>query len=142
MVGTNSGRVTFPWIILSNPLQVEEDCFPFDLGDFVTVDEVGDVADFPQTSPPHSPVAMDTTEEGTNAETTAPGSTPVSEATPTLGQEATPIPSQEATPIPGQEATPDQEATPTPVQVDAPVPTHEDVPKVIKWRSYCWVLTM
>lgn len=49
----------------SSPQQEEmEEDFPFTLTDFVTVDEVGDVTDLPQSA---SVVAMDTTEGGDDA---------------------------------------------------------------------------
>ncbi|CAK6971659.1 uncharacterized protein LOC128366986 [Scomber scombrus] len=50
-------------------VEEEEECddFPFNLSDFVTVDEVGDVADLPNSPPPAVP--METTEGGEDAPT-------------------------------------------------------------------------
>ncbi|XP_034749834.1 zinc finger protein 638-like [Etheostoma cragini] len=72
---------------LYNNSEVEEeefDDFPFNMSDFVTVDEVGDVTDLPCSSPSPS-VPMETTDGGEDAPTSfqqdAPGDTPM-EVTP------------------------------------------------------------
>ncbi|XP_042340617.1 zinc finger protein 638-like [Plectropomus leopardus] len=64
----------------------EDDEFPFDMGDFVTVDEVGDVTDLP--SPPAPSVPMETTEEGeevsSSVQQDTPEDTPMEDTTETL----------------------------------------------------------
>ncbi|XP_078138864.1 uncharacterized protein LOC139914575 [Centroberyx gerrardi] len=68
----------------AKPVVEEEefDDFPFDMGDFVTVDEVGDVTDLPNSPPPlPPPVPMEASEEGAedtpaSAQQDAPGVAP------------------------------------------------------------------
>lgn len=48
-------------------MEEEFDEFPFNMSDFVTVDEVGDVTDLPCSPSPAVPIA--TTEEGEDAPT-------------------------------------------------------------------------
>ncbi|XP_029912492.1 zinc finger protein 638-like [Myripristis murdjan] len=89
----------------------EEFDFPFDMGDFVTVDEVGDVADLTSSPPPS--VHMDATgkeeEEGT--------STPVQQDTP------------ETPPTAGTAAEASVDAMPAPDKVDAPGSEPEPKPQ-------------
>lgn len=51
----------------------EEEDFPFNMSDFVTVDEVGDVNELPCSPPPAVP--METTEGGEGAPTSVPPDT-------------------------------------------------------------------
>ncbi|XP_034398430.1 zinc finger protein 638-like isoform X1 [Cyclopterus lumpus] len=70
-------------------VEEEFDDFPFNLSDFVTVDEVGDVNELP-SSPPSS-VPMETTEEGEDAPTSIQQETP--------GDTSTNVPVAPATPV-------------------------------------------
>ncbi|KAM4612055.1 uncharacterized protein ACJ7VT_012653 [Polymixia lowei] len=114
-------------VALKSKKMVEDefDNFPFDMGDFVTIDEVGDVTDLP-----HSPSApMDTTEEAVESHADA---LSVSENTPTsVTPEATPTPIAVATAVPDATTLPeksevlDSEPAPVTAPAAAPAPNSE-----------------
>lgn len=87
----------------------EFDDFPFNLSDFVTVDEVGDVADLPH-SPPAVP--METTEGGEDAPTSVQQDTP--EDTPMEVTQETIMSDTAATPVKSEEHKSECEPLPPP----------------------------
>lgn len=52
------------FILSSNQLEEELDAFPFNMSDFVTLDEVGDVTDLPHSPSPTVPMQDNKNAEG------------------------------------------------------------------------------
>ncbi|KAG7235857.1 hypothetical protein INR49_002054 [Caranx melampygus] len=99
----------------------EEEEFPFNMSDFVTVDEVGDVTDLPSPSPD---VPMETTEGGEDAPTSVQQDPP--EHTPLEVATETPTPDETVTPAAQSPVLPAVASTPAASQSDSlPCETHE-----------------